>query len=407
MIFCLHRDIFMFRHFLLIVLFFSSSVKSALKLQLEKKKHFVYHPGYDISFLGLEKLHPFDTCKYSKIASQLVDENVVESWQDFHQPKEVNPAYLTDRIHAGKYIAKLNCQTSKRFSVISGAASQDIPLHWVPNWLIDWIALKPMRLATQGTVEAMELALKNQWAINLSGGYHHAKYQGGHPGGFCVYNDAALAAHEAITKHGLKKILIVDLDAHQGNGNEDIFTRGIFKGKVTVLDMYNAQAYPTEEKERKRITQNQQWYSIPAEGMNDKEYLSLLEKTLYEAIFSCYPDLIIYNAGTDIYEKDPLGKMKITAQGIKNRDKYVFEQAKKYKIPIVMMLSGGYTAESAKIIASSIREIFLAMSGDDKLAVPPMSKIIKRLIPFKTIFFSMVCILLYMRNNLLSRFNLS
>lgn len=396
----------MYQYFLLTVLLSSASVKASETQQLQQKKHFVYHPGYNISFFGLEKLHPFDTCKYSKIASQLVDENVVRFWHDFHRPQEVSQKNLA-LVHTQGYLQNLHDEPSKLFSIISGAASQNIPLHRAPNWLVDWIALKPMRLATQGTVDAMELALKNEWAINLSGGYHHAKYGGGHPSGFCVYNDAALAAYIAIRDHNIGSILVVDLDAHQGNGNEDIFARDFFKGKVTVFDMYNANAYPIEEEERVRITKHKDWTGIPSQDMNDAQYLAALRQNLASVIEKCKPGLIIYNAGTDVYEKDPLGRMNITAQGIKDRDIFVFETAKKCKIPIVMMLSGGYTSESAQIIASSIREIFLKMYNAEKLAIPPLSKIIKGYIPFKTIMVGTICILLYMRGRLLNAFNFS
>jgi histone deacetylase 11 len=204
-----------------------------------------------------------------------------------------------------------------------------------------------MRLATGGTVEATELAIKNGWAINLSGGYHHAKKDD--CDGFCVYADAPLAAYKAINEHNINKILVIDLDAHQGNGNEAIFGEmECFKNKVDVFDVYGQKNYPGFWEHQLMSKQLQPtWYDHPVtlHQTNDTTYLSILTNHLPSAIRQTNPGLIIYNAGTDIYEKDPLGRLKITKEGIIERDRYVFEQARKKNIPIVMILSGGYTAD--------------------------------------------------------------
>jgi histone deacetylase 11 len=213
--------------------------------------------------------------------------------------------------------------------------------------------------ATGGTVEATKLAIKNGWAINLSGGYHHAKQDDCYSGGFCIYNDAAVAAYIAITDYQINKILVVDLDAHQGNGNEAIFGKHAkFKNIVDVFDIYGSNIYPDVPAERYIIENQKTWYNYPihTSKANDDSYLLLL-KNLSHAIKTTDPKLIIYNAGTDIYETDPLGCMHVTKEGIIKRDAYVFNLAKDNNIPIVMMLSGGYTTASAEIISDSIKNI--------------------------------------------------
>src|SRR5688572_249803 len=185
-------------------------------------KHIVYSPNYDITFFGLEKIHPFDSSKYGKVAQALVKNKILHK-QDCHEPKEISDQDLL-LVHTKQYLDNIYNNASATF-----AKSSEVPVFsYIPNFLIRWKALYPMRLATGGTVAAMELALQNKWAINLSGGYHHAKSND--CGGFCIYNDAAIAAYKAITEYNINKILVIDLDAHQGNGNEEIFgTQPIFK----------------------------------------------------------------------------------------------------------------------------------------------------------------------------------
>jgi histone deacetylase 11 len=328
------------------------------------KKHIVYHPYYDITFFGLEKIHPFDSAKYSKIANSLIAKKLL-SQDDFHTPQEVTDEDL-ERVHTKQYLSNLYHCASAMFAQASGIAGSaptlGVVLSLVPNCIMRWKALYPMRLATGGTIEATQLALTNGWAINLSGGYHHAKKDDCYQGGFCIYNDAAVAAHIAIKEHKINKILVVDLDAHQGNGNESIFgEQETFKGKVDVFDIYGADNYPIYTEHR--LIENQKtWYNHPVQTSQatDTFYQELLNH-LSDAIEKTKPQLIIYNAGTDIYEKDPLGNMRVTKQGIINRDAHVFNLAQEKNIPIVMMLSGGYTSESAGIISDSIENIMSIM----------------------------------------------
>jgi histone deacetylase 11 len=208
--------------------------------------------------------------------------------------------------------------------------------------------------AATGEQKSESKNTKNRdWAINLAGGYHHACNNAG--GGFCVYADISLAI---LTAHKLKpeltKFMIVDLDAHQGNGHERDKLDGVFKGlEVFILDIYNYQIYPADGRAKQAIDCE---VAIKS-GTADDEYLGLLRKHLTASLDKFQPHLIVYNAGTDCLEGDPLGNLDITAAGIVERDEIVFEAALTRSIPIVMVLSGGYQKSNAAVIADSIENL--------------------------------------------------
>ena len=300
----------------------------------------VFHKKYDISFFGIEKLHPFDTQKYSKVF------DYVTSTLNIKPEHCYTPDWVTDEdlllVHTKTYLDSLN-----RSSTVSQIA--EIPLlSWVPNFLLRWRLLEPMRYATDGTAKGAKLALEYGWSINLSGGYHHAKADQGD--GFCFYADIPLAIYKLRETYPKISVMIIDLDAHQGNGIESIFKND---PNVYIFDVYNKDIYPRDEQVKQYITFNHP----VSRGIKDDAYLSLLDRTLSDAIATVKPNLIIYNAGTDIYEHDPLGAMKITADGIIKRDALVFTEATKRNIPILMVLSGGYTKASWKIIGKSVVNI--------------------------------------------------
>ena len=144
------------------------------------------------------------------------------------------------------------------------------------------------------------MALEKGWAINLSGGYHHASYHGG--GGFCVYADITMCIKHLRQYYGekVKKAMIIDLDAHQGNGHERDF---LGDPNVMIVDAYNHSIYPEDREAAKAIGVDIRVYK----GDSDKEYLEKLKKSITPAIGSFQPDFILYNAGTDCLQGDPLG----------------------------------------------------------------------------------------------------
>ena len=255
-------------------------------------------------------------------------------------------------------------------------------LSLIPNRILQKAVLDPMRLATGGTLLATRLALQYGWAINLSGGYHHARYN--HAGGGCIFGDIQLAVETVWQDNPDARVLIVDLDAHQGNGYEDYFKKHRNTDQVCIFDMYNKNEYPWDEDgSADRID-----YPIALDGgqlvctiagvdvssvdyaavtehiegrsVDTDEYLAKLA-SLHDYIIDLQkagngPDVIIYNAGTDPFIEDDWGGLAVSFDGMIQRDQFVWQVAEKNNIPIVMLLSGGYSPKSAAIVAQSIEK---------------------------------------------------
>lgn len=302
----------------------------------------IYSPQYDISFFGIENLHPFDSCKYSKTWDGLVEKFGYKFIREKTiQPQSLVTEYELLTTHTHDYLHQL------KSSQYIAQALEIMPLAIVPNWIQKQFILNPMLLATKGTIIAAQEAFKNKIAVNLSGGYHHASQDEGE--GFCIYSDIAVAI--SVLKKNNKvqeKVVIVDLDAHQGNGLQRIFSND---SDVLIYDMYNKDTYPQDVWAKQYID-----YDVPLNSRtSDREYLNLLKKHLPLFLNQAGDiSLAFYNAGTDIYESDKLGGLEVSAEGILERDKFVFETFIKADIPFVMVLSGGYTQESYKLIVNSL-----------------------------------------------------
>lgn len=303
----------------------------------------VYSPDYDVRFLGLEKLHPFDSCKYSRAWNHLIEKFGSEIDRFRIIPKL--PATDDDLklIHTPDYLQSLKQSPQVAKALELG----EIGL--LPAWVLDRQVLQPMRLATQGTILAAQAAIEHGIAINLSGGYHHASRD--HGEGFCVYADVAIAIETLRRSNTLEaedQVIVIDLDAHQGNGVERTFHDD---PKVHILDMYNQNIYPQDWWAKERID-----CDIPINrGISDRDYLDLLKQKLPAFLQTVdRPKIAFYNAGTDIYASDPLGGLNISEQGVLERDRFVFHTLTEAGIPWVMVLSGGYTKQSYLLVANSV-----------------------------------------------------
>ncbi|MCL4119508.1 UNVERIFIED_CONTAM: hypothetical protein GTU68_014412 [Idotea baltica] len=321
---------------------------SVSKQTSTEKLPIVYSNDYNIGFYGIQKLHPFDTGKYAKVAKHL-NKSLGISKEQFHVPYVITDAELL-KVHSQTYLESLNNKDNIA-AVTEMGIMRKLPIKMLQNKL-----LKPFKLATGGTLVAGELAMQQGWAINLSGGYHHAKRNNGE--GFCFFADVNLLIETLREKNLIKTAMVVDLDAHQGNGHQSIHGADSL---VTIFDMYHKGIYPNETELFKYID-----YNIPlAAGTKDEKYLSLLKAQLPKAIAANKPDIIIYVAGTDIYELDPLGGLGITKQGIIERDAFVFQNAVDNNIPVVMTLSGGYHKDSGPIIGESIENLLRTVLKDE------------------------------------------
>lgn len=304
----------------------------------------VYSPKYNIGFLGLERLHPFDSRKYEKVHGGLIKSKLVRS-ENFTAPdSEVSHDTLL-HVHSEDYLNSLNWSYN-----VAGLVEVP-PVAVLPNFLVQRKLLSPMRWATAGSLLAAKLALEHKWAINLSGGYHHASAEKG--GGFCVYADISLTVLEVHREFPhIKRFMIVDLDAHQGNGHSEDNANGVFKPPINVhvFDVFNSIIFPNDVHAQTGITCAKKLHS----GCDDTSYMEKIVDALPEEIDKFEPDLIVYNAGTDILVGDQLGRMDISQEGIIKRDEIVFEAAFARDIPVVMLLSGGYQQNNAAVITKSI-----------------------------------------------------
>lgn len=207
--------------------------------------------------------------------------------------------------------------------------------------------LRVQRLGSAGTLRATELLLPlstvAKASINLSGGYHHADYKGG--AGFCLINDVAIAVKHFLAQNPAASVLIVDLDAHFGDGNFDIFEED---EHVRIFDIHNKKIFPFDEDEEEEDYNGRHYIYGIEPRTKDKAYLALLKQGLKEAIVATSPDIVFYNAGTDVYIHDPIGELAISARGIIERDELVFQTVVKYMDTprVVMVLSGGYATAS-------------------------------------------------------------
>uniref|UniRef100_A0A0N4Z4Q0 Histone deacetylase 11 n=1 Tax=Parastrongyloides trichosuri TaxID=131310 RepID=A0A0N4Z4Q0_PARTI len=297
-----------------------------------------YHPKYNISFYGIEKLHVFDTKKWRKVVERLIEKGMI-TMETIVMSKEAKHSDLLV-VHSEEYLKSIN-----ESSNAIGKCVDMPPLAIFPHCLLENALLKPMRYQVGGTVGAAFLALDKNWAINIGGGYHHACSNVGQ--GFCIYADITLALTFLFDSNRIKSALIVDCDAHQGNGHERDFKTD---NRVYILDVFNHEIYPHDFEAKDRIDRDVRLKC----GTEDDEYLKKLSKELSATLGEFNADIIFYNAGTDILIGDPLGLMNITPQGVIDRDELVFKLAFKAKTPIVMVTSGGYTKASGTVIADSI-----------------------------------------------------
>ncbi|PKA63644.1 Histone deacetylase 2 [Apostasia shenzhenica] len=297
----------------------------------------IYSTSYDIAFLGIEKLHPFDSSKWGRICQFLTKEGALDK-NKIVEPLEASKDDLLV-VHPESYLEGL--KSSLKVSMIMEVP----PVAMLPNSLVQKKLLRPIRLQVGGSVLAAKAAKERGWAINVGGGFHHCSAEEG--GGFCAYADITLCIQYAFARLNIDRVMIIDLDAHQGNGHETDFCND---RRVYIMDMYNSEIYPLDFAARRYIDQKIELMS----GTRTKEYLEQLEKALEVAANRFDPDLVIYNAGTDILDGDPLGRLKISPDGVVMRDEKVFNFAKNKNRPIVMLTSGGYMKSSARVIADSI-----------------------------------------------------
>jgi histone deacetylase 11 len=297
----------------------------------------IYSPAYNITAFGLERLHPFDSRKYRRIRDWLIRQGLRRS-RDFVASR---PATHTDllRVHTPEYLRSLR---DRRVL----ARILEVPvIRYLPAWLTAWRVLRPMRWATGGTLLACRLALEKGLAINLAGGYHHAARDRG--GGFCAYADVPFALLILKEEKLLQTALVVDTDAHQGDGTADTIRPWPW---AHILDLFEQDIFPWPKVDEDMPV------PLPPR-MNGAEYLDALREHLPRALDRYGPDLIVYNAGSDVLWSDPLSALFLTAEEMAERDLYVITEVRERGVPLAMVLSGGYGPASWEAHARSIEGV--------------------------------------------------
>ena len=265
--------------------------------------------------------HKFPIKKFGELADYLLKEKVITK---FHEPNPCSFETLKEA-HSEKYILDIQNKTLDE----KGVKKIGFPLN-------DSVVRRSF-VATGGTVLATKLAINYGIACNTAGGSHHANFEGG--AGYCVFNDVAVAAKYLLNKGFANRILIVDLDVHQGNGNSDIFKEN---RQVFTFSMLSKSNYPAKKSESDLDVELK-------DNMEDKEYLDILKFNLNNLNEENF-DFIFYIAGVDIHHEDRLGKLKITDEGIKLRDQIVIDNFFSKRIPICGVLGGGYNKNFNKLV---------------------------------------------------------
>lgn len=291
-----------------------------------------WSPAY---ILPLPEGHRFPMEKYQLIPDQLLYEGVIEKINLF-EPESL-PENILLQTHGSEYWRQLKHLT---------LPASEIRKIGFP---LSKALVEREIIIAQGTCDAALYALDYQIAMNVAGGTHHAFSNRGE--GFCVLNDIAIAANFLLRKKLVKKILVIDLDVHQGNGTASIFQN---VSEVFTFSMHGANNFPA----RKEISD----LDIPLEDQTtDEKYLTILKEIFPRLISSHQPDFIFYLSGADVLETDKLGKLALTKEGCKERDRFVFETCKLQNIPVSVSMGGGYSPKISDIVDAHCNTFKTAM----------------------------------------------
>ena len=278
----------------------------------------VNHEDY---FAKIGDDHKFPINKFSELAKYLIDQKIVK---EFHKPYPCSDETLK-RAHSEKYIKDIKNKTLDKNEVKK-----------IGFPLVDSVVQRSL-VATGGTVLASKLAINYGLACNTAGGSHHANFDEG--AGYCIFNDVAVAAQYLIDRGLAGRILIVDLDVHQGNGNSEIFKDN---KNVFTFSMHSKSNYPA----KKSISD----LDVELEdNLEDKQYIKTLKFYLNELNEENF-DYVFYIAGVDIHFNDRLGKLKVSDDGIKERDELVTENFFSKGVPLCGVLGGGYNKDFNKLV---------------------------------------------------------
>jgi acetoin utilization deacetylase AcuC-like enzyme len=288
----------------------------------------VYHEGYDLN-LGT---HVFPSQKFKLITEKLLADGLAKQ-EDFVRPEPAADADIL-AVHTKDWVHKLKTGTL----TLSEEMKLEVP--YSPE------LVRAFWLAAGGTIAAAQAALRDGFGCNIGGGFHHA--YSGHGEGFCAIHDVAVAIRRLQREGAIRKAMVVDTDVHHGNGTAAIFAKD---ASVFTLSIHQLNNYPAD-KPPSTLDLNME------DGVSDEEYLSALLPAVQHALDQFQPEMVFYIGGADPYHDDQLGGLDISMKGLKERDKGVFEDARKRKIPVVTALAGGYALrleDTVQIHVNTIR----------------------------------------------------
>src|SRR5215831_5409519 len=272
----------------------------------------IYHPSYDLN-LGA---HVFPSQKFRLLYELLLREGIADT-DDIVRPQRASDDDLL-RVHTAEWIGKL------RNGSLTASDIMKLEVPYSPE------LAEAVWLAAGGSILAGQLALRDGFACNLSGGFHHA--HANHGEGFCAIHDVAVAIRRLQSDGAIEKAIVVDTDVHHGNGTADIFRDD---SSVFTLSIHQENNYPA--------------YKPPSDldlplddGVDDEEYLATLLPAVARVLDDFCPEIVFYVGGADPYVEDQLGGLNLSKSGLKARDKGVFFAARSRGIPVVTTLAGGY-----------------------------------------------------------------
>lgn len=297
-----------------------------------------YHPDYRVD---LGPSHPYPMGKYPLLYELLLSRGLIRAC-DVMEPVEA-PLSMLERVHDGDYLAKL------RDGSLTPQELRTLGLRWSPRL---W---RRSRLVAHGTYLAALAALEEGLSANLAGGTHHA--HAGHGEGFCVLNDVAIAIEALRVERRDWRFLVVDLDVHQGNGTAEIYAGD---ESVYTLSVHAERNYPT----RKAVSSRD--VGLP-DGTGDEGYLAALAAALPPALAESRADLAFYLAGVDVLANDRYGRLALTRDGLRRRERLVLAAMRRAGLPLVITLAGGYAA-TPLLTADHHSEVFAAAAEQDAVA---------------------------------------
>lgn len=281
--------------------------------------------------------HRFPMEKYELIPEQLMFEGIINNENLFEPtPLDESVILLTHEADYWQLLKTLTLDTAHQRRI---------------GFKLNADLIKRELCIMHGTLQCAHYAIKYGVALNVAGGTHHAFKNKGE--GFCLLNDFAITANYLLKQKLAARILIVDLDVHQGNGTAAIFSN---QPNVFTFSMHGKHNYPFF-KEKSDLD-----VELP-DGINDKAYLDLLEKNLTRIFKLFKPDFVCYQSGVDILASDKLGKLNISIEGCKTRDEMVFAFCRAQKIPVVVAMGGGYSPKISDIVNAHCNTFKAAMDN--------------------------------------------